>query len=233
MKQKEQHTTVDTTMSYLTLRKLLGGLGILLPLFLLIGTGFETQSSISHFYYTKSSVVFTSVLFAFGLFLFSYRGRLKETEFFSDNFLTNIGGFLAILTALIPTAVCQNECCDTVSITNELVNLCCKKGIATQYIHNDSWRGIIHLGCAAGFLALMGWVSFDRFTNGDNITKGKKFFYRFCGVGVWVSLISIGVGIFLKKNFTGIDVFIGEWIALFFFGIAWLVKGKALKKFGI
>ena len=228
----KQQQTVDTTMSYLTLRKLLGTLGILLPLLLLAFNEFKVQASISHFYYTKSSVVFTSILFAFGLFLFSYRGRTKETEKVSDNILANIGGLFAILTALIPTTVCQLATCNFASIQTKLNPLYIEEGISTQFIHNDKWTGIIHLTCAVGFLSIMGWMSFHRFTKG-NTSRRKKIFYKICGVMVWLPLIALGILIALDKQLTNYDIFIGEWISLFFFGISWLVKGKGLQKFGV
>lgn len=221
---------VDTTISYLTLRKTLGLLGIFLPLLILIGNGFEIQSSISHFYYTKSSVIFTSILFAFGLFLFSYRGRLKESEKISDNILTNIGGLLAILTALIPTSLCQEATCNYAVIKSKITDLYLQDGITIQYIHNDKLTGIIHLICAAGFLSIMGWMSFYRFTKG-NTTSIKKIFYKICGIMVWLSLVILGILIF-TDNIGKYGVFIGECVALFFFGISWLVKGKGLKLFG-
>ena len=228
----QQQQVVDTTMSYLTLRKLLGTLGIVLPILLLVFNDFKVQASISHFYYTKSSVVFTSILFAFGLFLFCYRGRLKETELVSDKTLTNIGGLLAILTALIPTAVCQLDNCDFPGIQSSLNDLSLEKGISTQFIHNDKWIGITHLACAVGFLTIMGWMSFNRFTKGNTSTI-KKIFYKTCGIMVWLPIIALGVLIGVDTQFTNYDIFIAEWIALFFFGISWLVKGKALQKFGV
>mgnify|MGYP003686495823 CR=1 FL=1 len=232
MENKQEQQVVDTTMSYLTLRKLLGALGILLPLLLLIFNEFKVQASISHFYYTKSSVVFTSILFAFGLFLFSYRGRLKEKELVSDKTLTNIGGILAVLTAIIPTAVCQLDNCDFTGIQSSLANLSLEKGVSTQFIHNDKWIGITHLICAVGFLTIMGWMSFNRFTKG-NTTPRKKIFYRFCAFMVWLPIIALGVLMKFDLKFTNYDIFIGEWISLFFFGISWLVKGKGLEKFGV
>ncbi len=230
--ENKQQQVVDTTMSYLTLRKLLGTLGILLPILLLIFNEFKVQASISHFYYTKSSVVFTSILFAFGLFLFSYRGRLKETELVSDKTLTNIGGLLAILTALIPTAVCQLDNCNFTSFQSKLSTLSLEEGISTLFIHNDKWIGVIHLLCAVGFLTIMGWMSFNRFTKG-NTTANKKIFYRVCAFMVWLPIIALGVLMKFDLKLTNYDIFIGEWISLFFFGISWLVKGKGLEKFGV
>jgi hypothetical protein len=221
---------MDTNITYLTLRKSLGILGLFLPLILWTFNGFELMPSISHFYYSHSSIFFTSIFFAFGLFLFSYRGRLKEKEWISDNIVTNIGGFMAIAAALIPTAFCR-YCDDPIIITNELANFCCGNGLTIQFVHNNSLLGGIHFFCAATFLVIMGIMSFFRFTNGNTSSK-KKVFYRICGIGIWTSLATIGLLRLFKVELTNYDVFIGECFALAFFGVAWIVKGKTFKKFG-
>ena len=75
------------------IRKLIGTLGLLLPIVLPIAKG-EFLASISHYYYhTLSSLIFIIILSSFGLFLLSYRGYKIDTstEKISDDFLTNIG----------------------------------------------------------------------------------------------------------------------------------------------
>ena len=222
---------MDTNVSYLTLRKSLGILGLLLPVLLWVFNGFELKPSISHFYYTSSSTIFTSFLFAFGLLLFSYRGRIKTTETVSDNFLTNIGGLMAIATSFIPTAYCT-YCKDPIIITNELAAFCDGNGLTTPFMHNNTTLGMIHLICASLFLILMGYMSFFRFTKG-NTSQQKKIFYRFCAIVIWASIGALAIimifDLAINENF----VFIGECVALVFFGIAWMVKGKTLQRFGL
>jgi hypothetical protein len=124
---------------------------------------------------------------------------------------------LAILTAIIPTASCSQE-------------------NAAPNGHNNVVFNAIHLICAGGFFTIMGWMSLFRFTKG-NITvalkRKRNRIYRICGIGVWASLAFLVIDIWLDLDLTGFDVFIGETIVLLFFGIAWLVKGKALKNFGL
>ena len=64
--------------SYLAHRKVIGYLGIaLLPVLVLVTrlrSTSEIQTSISAYYYTGAGAVFVGVLFAIGIFLFSYRG---------------------------------------------------------------------------------------------------------------------------------------------------------------
>ena len=207
---------IYTNTSYLTLRRVLGLLGMGLPLVLIVGNGFNIQYSISHFYYTRMNVFFVGILWAFGLFLFTYRGYEKKGEKLSDNFLTNVAGILAILTAVIPT-----NCYDSCAAPNG---------------HQNDFLNLIHLCCAGGFLTIMGWMAYFRFTKGDNIDALKKkrnTFYRIAAFGVWIPLAILGIEFTINMHFTKYDVFIGETITLLFFGAAWLVKGKALKGIGL
>lgn len=218
METKTEEISQDSkiNISYLNLRRNIGLIGILLPLILILANAFTIEPSISHFYYTNASVIFTGTLCSLGLFLFSYRGYAKEDEAISDNWWTNIAGVLIILTAFIPTTCSAN----------------CEGANA----HTTNWIGTVHLICAAGFLIIMGWMSYSHFTKGpvkDDIKKRRNRLYRISGLVVWAMVLALGIGFLIKKDFTGHDVFIGETIALIFFGTAWLVKGKALKRFGI
>ena len=64
--------------SYRAHRKVIGYLGIALPPVLVLVATLrstrEIQTSISAYYYTGAGAVFVGVLFAIGIFLFSYRG---------------------------------------------------------------------------------------------------------------------------------------------------------------
>jgi hypothetical protein len=212
-------------VTHLSLRKTLGILGIALPFILILGNKLDILPSISHFYYSQMSVFFTGVLSAYGLFLFSYRGYEKEKkgEKLSDNWLTNAAGVLILLTAVIPTASANHAC-------------------IAPFSHNSKLFDTLHLIFAAGFFVIMGWMAYFKFTRSNNkikrldteikIKQRRNRIYRICGIGVWVSLFLLALVMIFNLDFTGSDVFIGETAALLFFGTAWLVKSKALKKVG-
>src|SRR5215471_5584402 len=99
----------DLVISYLSLRKAVGFIGLLLPLvlalakivFVFVGIccdhgGLET--SISAYYYTHLRNVFVGGLCAIGVFLMSYRGFDKR-----DEIAGKIAGVLAICVAMFPT----------------------------------------------------------------------------------------------------------------------------------
>jgi len=214
---KEAENMINIT--HLRLRMYLGILGIALPFILIFGNKLDIQPSISDFYFTRMSVIFTGILFAFGLFLLSYGGYKKEKNELSDNWLTNVAGVMAILTAIIPTASTDHE-------------------YFAPFCSNGEVCGILHLIFAATFFIIMGWMSLFRFTKTNpNIKKTisqiklkerRNSMYRISGIIVWASIFFLFIEMCFKFNFTGKDIFIGETVALEFFGVAWLVKSKAL-----
>lgn len=204
-------------INHLSLRKIIGLLGILLPPVLALCSGFDIPNSISDYYYTKQSIIFIWFLTAFGFSLIVYRGYEKENELLSDNALTNIAGILALLTILIPSA--NAERCNLMP-----------NGHCNIILH------LLHVLCAGGFLTIMGWMAFFRFTKGNKADKRKlkrNRFYRICGIGVWLSVAGMGIVITFNSLRFACDVFIGETIALFFYGSAWLIKGKTFIRFGL
>lgn len=206
---------METNVTHSNLRRNIGLLGLFLPLILAVGNGFDIKPSISHFYYTDMGVVFTGVLWVFGLQLFSYKGY-KENKV-GDNLLTNLAGILIIVVSVIPTSCLPGECIAVNAHSNPVLNK-------------------IHLFSAGMFFVLMGWMSYFRFTQGLGTSarqKRLKVIYKVCGVFVWVSIGSLMLDIFLEVKLTEIDVFLGETIALFFFGSAWLIKSRSLRNLGL
>lgn len=200
-------------LSYMNLRWFIGVLGIAMPLLLPLLNDFKVENSISHYYYTDSTIVFTGILITFGLFLFCYQGyQGKENEFLTDNLITNLAGISILVVALVPTAC--GYCPDM------------PNG------HDDGLKDKIHLISAGIFVFLMGYISLFHFTKSkDNSTLKVlgRACYKVMGIMVWLSLLVI---ILMQydiipsfKNFT----FWLESLALSCFGIAWLIKGERLE----
>jgi hypothetical protein len=87
-------------------RKLIGILGVSLPVSVPLLANYDIISSISHYYYlTAPSLYLIIVLSSLALFLISYKGYSKDTdELINDDWLTNLAGVAALLVVLIPTA---------------------------------------------------------------------------------------------------------------------------------
>lgn len=209
---------INTNLSFFTLRKTIGWLGLLLPwaVWAIAGTN---QPSISDYYYTTSGVLFTSVLTLVGAFLITYRGYEKDDEMVSDNTLTWVGGILIIIVAAIPTPYSDGSC---------PTPICFK---------DDAW-GWAHFGAAVLFFFVMGYMSAFHFVKGKGNPSDDKIkrnrIYRFCGYGMWAVLALTGILTFsLSEDSFPRLVFWAEVILLVLFGISWLVKGKGLVDLGI
>ena len=89
-------------MSYMALRKFVGGIGVLLPFVLYAGNliiGDGVQPSMSGYYYTPMRDVFVGALCALAIFLITYEGWNR-----ADTVITNAAGICTVGTAWCPTA---------------------------------------------------------------------------------------------------------------------------------
>src|SRR5919206_3039767 len=89
-------------ISYQSLRRAVGWLGVLLPFAMIAGNYLfgctHIQDTISHYYYTVTGDLFVGILCADALFLIVYKGYDAK-----DDRWTNIAGVLALLVAFFPT----------------------------------------------------------------------------------------------------------------------------------
>ncbi len=194
------------THSYLSLRKAVGWIGLLLPFVLMLGLfilfrGEVVQKSISHYYHTGMRDIFVGALCAIALFMFFYSGYDKW-----DNRAGNLAGLFAIGVAWFPT---------------------------TEVGPSD-WTGKTHFFCAALLFITLAIFSLFLFTKkGVNPTPRKlkrNWIYILCGIIMIACLIAIVV----FYNFIRADpsessfVFWAETVALVAFGVSWLTKGETL-----
>ena len=220
-------TTPEINASAISLRRLLGYLGIALPILLVTVNSGRVESSISHFFYTASGTIFTAILISFALFLFTYKGydkvavrpekpRLWRREWIGENLLTTLGGLFALITALVPTAY------------GALFEVECTHPLC----HNDKTVNLIHLGSAGLFLFIMGAMAIFKFPLGNRVDLNRILHpaYIILGSIVWASLAAMLVYIVMEnrgsvniKN----GIFYGEVVAIWAFAAAWLLKGYA------
>ncbi len=215
---------LSLVISYLTLRKAIGILGIAFPVVLVSGSIIaggceEIQSSISCYYHTNMRNIFVGILCAVALFLFSYRGYERK-----DNIAGDLACLFALGVAFFPASVDDPlPLCNFPSLI---------KSPLISYVHFLS---------AALFFTTLSYFSIILFTKSksrDSRTKRKKKrnrIYRVCGYIMLGCIILIGVYFLpLKNRYPQLQnikpVFWLESIALWAFGISWLVKGEVLLK---
>ncbi|HLF65375.1 MAG TPA: hypothetical protein VI603_16535 [Saprospiraceae bacterium] len=210
-------------ISHLTLRKLLGFLGVFMPLILILGVvalkalldigphenDKVFQPSISHYYHTIMRNAFVGIVSSFGFFLFTYRGYKSDVWWKRDNLFTNTAGICALLVAFFPT-----------NKTGECEILFC-------YIHFIS---------ATLFFIILAYISYFLFTLSNKPPsqrtmrkQSRNKVYRTCGVVMALCIVILTIYfLFFEDSWPVNTVFIFEAIALIAFGISWLTKGEAI-----
>jgi hypothetical protein len=203
-------------ITYLTLRKLIGILGIALPFILFFGALliFQTgiQSSISSYYHTGMRDLFVGTICVIGFFLLIYKGYES-----ADNIAGDIGCLAAIGLALFPTA---------------------PDGVVTG---TQQTIGYLHLGFAALFFMVLIYFALFLFTKTDpeKTPTPKKLqrnrVYRICGYTMAGCILLIVVYFMLPAGTAASvaplnPVYWLEAIAIIFFGISWITKGEAILK---
>ena len=215
---QEVRTKNPELITYKTLRKFVGLIGILLPFALVMIHMLLVQhvvllGSVSGYYYTDVRGVLVGSLCAIGVFLFAYRGYDNWDFIIWDNVLTNAAGVFAVGVALFPTAP---------------VN-------PSTHARDISY---VHLTCAGLLFAALAVISFWLFTRTDPAmgrTKQKKIrdlIYRGCGIVIALCLALVPIeSLVIGAPIQGIHpLFWLEAIAVVAFGISWLVKGETILK---
>lgn len=207
--------------SYRRLRRAIGYLGIFLPIVLILLSFFsifdtEVQPTISDYYYTNLRDIFTGTLAATGLFMIRYKGHGNPSFLKNDELLTNLAGFMAIGVALIP-------------VNPENAHL----KVYTLLPFNYEWLGWLHYGFAAMLFGVFALLAINVFTIGQKSneeipvsTLNENHIYRFCGFAIIILMLLVPVSENLRLF--RYSTLILESLALFLFGLAWLIKGRAL-----
>jgi len=201
---KSDHT--PQIHSYLSLRKAVGWIGILLPFVLVLGHliifgGDRLLTNMSVYYHTGMRDLFVGAICAIALFLFFYRGYDRW-----DNISANLAGFFALGVAFFPTV---------------------EEG-------PWDWAAQVHFYSAACFLVILALISIFLFTRGEGyptaMKKKRNLVYRLCGIVMLTALAAVEVFFlfFDGKNSETRFVLIAETVTLIAFGISWLTKGGTL-----
>lgn len=198
----ESHAEPPIVVSYLTLRRVVGALGIGMPI-VLLGWGELSRhlwlASLSAYYAFRTRDVFVGCLFTIGCFLFTYHGYDHH-----DNIVTHVAGVCAILAALIPST---------------------HPGMQSE-LH------LVFSATLLLLLAYISYFRFTRQGDRPTEAKLKRNrVYRRCAVAmlVCIALIAIIDLTRLTARLVSIrPVFLLETAALWAFGLSWIVKGGTL-----
>ena len=205
-------------LNYLQIRRSVGILGIALPIVVSVGTWLLCEcslclDSISNYYYTIMGNVFTGILCAVALFLYSYKGPEKV-----DNYASSLACVFALGVAFFPMNVAARGCCEIFSLDVQ------------------PWRDTLHYGSAAGLFLTLAAMSFFLFTKtnpNQSMTRRKRqrnTIYRACGLIMFLCcLLTLLFGKGILPSFAH-ATFVLETIMLWAFGLSWLTKGDSILK---
>jgi hypothetical protein len=218
-------------ISYQTLRKIIGLLGLVLPVLLVGGSiAFsncvwpDIQSSISGYYHTIMRDIFVGILCVVAFFLFAYKGYSR-----ADTLAGKAACVFTLGVAFFPTSM------------DEPFTACTIKPVFNTYWVSElltiNTVSKIHYISAALLFATLTFFSLVLFTKTKgNLTKQKlrrNVIYRICGVVMALCIVLLG---FYFAFFKGTwlsnykPVFWLEALALCAFGISWLTKGEFIFK---
>ncbi len=192
--------------AYRTLRRVVGVLGVLLPVVLAVGNLFfespaRLLDSISAYYGTMMRDVLVGVLFAVGWFLFAYHPYGRE-----DDVAGYLGCAFALGVALFPTT---------------------SPHPAVRIVHGAS---------AFALFLVLAYFSLVLFRRSDkkklpDPKRKRNIVYTTCGITILACIALIAVDKLLLAG-TFVDaanpVFWLESLALWAFGLSWFVKGETL-----
>ena len=214
---------------YMTMRKMIGWLGLLYPFIMVLGSVLLGERfmrmSISQYYHSPMGDVFVGILFAQAMVLYAYRGYKYDPDnpghnFFiklSDNTAGNIAAVAAVGTAIFPTIECsQSGGC------------------------GSNFSSYMHWFFSASFFLILSYFCLCLFVQTNEGTpKGRKkqrnTIYRICGRLMLLAMALALIKALLPADLEAIvdqynPIFWLETMATVSFGLSWLVKGEFILK---
>ncbi len=199
-------------------RQLIGILGLSLPVLVWIIARFRPTKelpgiglldSVSAYYYTGAVAVFVGVLAALAVFLCTYQGYDNPSQKL-DRRAALVAGIAAALVAFFPTLAPKE---------------------VTRLEWWTEWMGYAHLGSATvlfGSFIFFSLVLFPKSKNPDaaGLPRDKKVrntIYYACGWAMVICILWIAVNRLVLDS----SIFWPEALALEFFAVSWLAKGRA------
>jgi len=198
-------------------RQFIGVLGLVLPVLLWLISGvrptkdlpqWELLGSISAYYYTGAVAAFVGLLCALGVFLFTYKGY-KNDYSRRDRVAAIVASIAAILVAFFPTGAPNDSL---------------KLSWWTAQTGVTHYTSAVILFCTFAFFSLIlfpkskdkswGQLPFDK--------RVRNTIYVSCGIAIVSCMVWAGVAGVVEAQ-----IFWPEALALEFFALSWLVKGRA------
>ncbi len=194
----------DAALSYRRLRSMIGFVGLTLPITCLLAGIIDghLELSISSYYYTKVTIVFTGTLCVVGVFLIAYRfGSLVF-----EDVATTVAGSASLGVALFHTAPSHDATVAQLRLSN------------------------VHMICAATLFVLLGIISLVVFPTDVPSNRARVAnLYRGFGLLILGSIVAMPVlnRVMTPSSFESYHVFfILEAVCVMSFSLSFIAKGK-------
>jgi hypothetical protein len=207
----------DDDLSSYFHRQFIGSLGLVLPVLLWLVAGLRPTdglprwgvlSSVSAYYYTGSVAALVGILIVLAGFLFTYRGYNNEHRL-HDRVAAIVAGGAAVLVAFFPVRAPSDSLAPSWWTPR------------TGALHHVS--AVVLFGAFIFFSLFL--FPKTKVKTGEPLPRDKRTrngIYISCGVAMVICMVWAGSALF-----TGASIFWPEALALEFFAVSWLVKGRA------
>jgi hypothetical protein len=216
--------------SYLLTRMLVGLIGIALPLVFIIGEAWflsgnvQVRPSLSAYYHTAMRDVFVAALSVTGFLLITYLSAQRDTW---DFWLSFVAGVAVLGVVFFPTArpdlLTGSPPCGTTPVPPGCSPV--------QQQLGEALVSGIHLVCAAVFILSLAAIAF-LFAQRERVHLGNVALARVLATSGWLILAAVAwavVGSLLDLAIWGLTpLYVGEVVAVWSFGVAWVLKGRDL-----
>jgi hypothetical protein len=220
---------------YMSLRRMVGWIGTLLPATLIAGNTIFTRTlpdSMSDYYYTHMRNVLVAALSALGIFLICYAGYDVW-----DRWVTNLSGFGLIGVAFcVPSPPLPTRLSTVQRVVADLHFACAAVALVALAFMALRFTRTCSTPDSPG-PGVMNWVraafGFAPDRPGEPRTPAKKRrdrVYRVCGFAMFGTMALAGLANIVPASAQdGIPfLFIFEALTVIAFGVSWLVKGQAM-----
>jgi hypothetical protein len=215
--------------SYLVNRFLVGAAGMLLPLGLILSEFFLdgnllARGSLSAYYHSPARDLFVGTLCVTGILLITYLAGQPHTK---DFWLSFVAGVAALFVAAFPTTRPGLDPaaprCGVVPTPDGCVSL--------QQRFGEVPVAVVHYAAATVFILSLALLCFLFASREERHLGfvGLARFLRGCGWAIVAAIAWIVVGTWRDLTFWQLTpLYLGEVVAVWAFGLAWLVKSRHL-----
>lgn len=216
--------------SYLTIRTWVGIIGILLPLAFIVGEAFlaggvHVRGSISAYYHTSMRDIFVAALCVIGFLLITYMSSQTRTW---DFWLSLVAGVAVIGVVFFPTSRSGLAPGAPLCGSQPEPNGC---SLVEQQL-GETPTAVVHFVCATVFIVSLAAIAFlfahrAKKYNGD---RTMSIIQKACGWAIVVAIVWVGLGRLVNLTVWELTpLYLGEVIAVWAFGVSWLLKGRDLR----